>query len=80
MEIRLGVWIWGTITALAGIGVLIVIVMASVYIDAMGSFDTRTPKWLPKVYRVLRDLGALIGTAVGFSALAWAQFFQKLTK
>lgn len=76
--IRFGVWVWGSATVVIAIAVFGIVVVAAIHINPTGGFAPAAPPWLPKVYKVLQDLGTLIGAAIGFSALAWAYFFQAM--
>jgi len=79
MSIKSGVWAWGIVTAcLAGAALLIVIAGGFCMAD-MKSYGPSCPIWLIGMHASLSANGALIGGILGFSGLAWSNFFKAMT-
>lgn len=81
--IKIGIWIWGTMTVLLALSALIVVVWAGLWIDIkpggdpkLYTFKLGTPEALGGIFFALKENGSLVAGILGFSDLAWAQFFQ----
>jgi len=71
-----GVWIWGCITILLAILAVSFLLYAGTFIDRNGNFLPETPQPVAGIFYALKACGSLVGGVLGFSALAWAHFFQ----
>jgi hypothetical protein len=70
-------FIWGSITTVLAALCLAVIIAAGFYINSDGKLNG-APQFISGAYYVLKDNGSLVAGILGFSALAWAYFFQAL--
>jgi hypothetical protein len=78
--VRFGVWAWGTITVVLAILALAVVVFGALSLPApeackfaeMGPFNTT----LAKLFYALKENGSLVAGILGFSGLAWSNFFK----
>lgn len=58
--IEAGIWVWGIVTAMLGISVVLVITFG----------------WPDPLYQRIKDSAPAIGAVVAASALAWSFFYQ----
>ena len=80
-QILAGIWIWGAVTVALSLVTLGILVSAASYMNMDGKgFADGTPHFIAGTYFVLKDCGSLVGGILGFSALAWAHFFQATKK
>ena len=76
--VRLGVWVWGTVTVLLALACLLVVVVSGLYLVPVQDKYTfvGAPKLLAGLFIALKESGSLVGGVLGFSGLAWAHFFK----
>jgi hypothetical protein len=72
---RIGAWIWGTGTAVMAISALAVVIIGGLYLGPDGRPGPDTPWKIAGLYTVLKDCGTLVAGILGFSGLAWSNFF-----
>jgi|HubBroStandDraft_6_1064221.scaffolds.fasta_scaffold2310052_1 hypothetical protein len=74
---QIGVFLWGTVTIALSVFCVSIITFAAFYINGDGKL-VGAPPFVTGAYFVLKDNGSLVAGILGFSALAWAYFFQAL--
>jgi hypothetical protein len=74
--VRVGIWVWGTITVVLALLVVGLVIAAGFYMNKAGEFGPDAPPLLSGMFRALKASGTAIGAVVGFSGLAWSHFFQ----
>jgi hypothetical protein len=74
--IRLGVFIWGTVTIVLSALALGMVLLGAHFMTRDAKFAEDAPLFVVTTYTALKDNGSLIAGVLGFSALAWAYFFQ----
>jgi hypothetical protein len=74
--IRVGIWVWGTVTVVLALAVVGLVIMSGFYMGKDGNFQQDVPSLLAGMFQALKASGTVIGAVVGFSGLAWAHFFQ----
>ena len=77
--VSLGIWIWGTVTVVIALTLLIFLIIASFYISPnqpSNLFTPGVPAWIPRDYLVLKDHNQLVAAILAVSGLAWSYFFQ----
>jgi hypothetical protein len=65
--VRIGIWVWGSATALLAVATLIFLISASIYIQGPEKFSTAAPKWMPGVHLVLKDHNQLVAAILAVS-------------
>jgi hypothetical protein len=74
--VTIGVWAWGSATALLAVATFVFLIVASTYICPDGHFPPSAPTWIAAVYVVLKDHNQLVAAILAVSGLAWSYFFQ----
>jgi hypothetical protein len=78
--LHLGVWIWGGVTIFLAFGLLGLVVCSAYHFDLAGTIKDGTNPLLAGAFQALKAYGSMLGAVVGFSGLAWANFFQAAYK
>lgn len=71
-----GMKVWGVCTVALAIAALLVVVMGGAFLDGNGKFDEGTPRWIAGAYMAVRDCGTIVAGILGFSGLAWSNFYK----
>jgi hypothetical protein len=77
--VRFGVWAWGTVTVTLALAALVVVIAGGLSLEApstceflsKGDFDSN----LGRLFYALKENGSLVAGILGFSGLAWSNFF-----
>ena len=75
--IKLGMWVWGSVTTILAIIILGSIAFASQHFGADGKFVAGAPQWLIGAYSAIKDNGPLLAAILTVSGLAWSYFFNQ---
>jgi hypothetical protein len=78
--LSIGVWIWGGITIMLAFGLLGLVACSAFYFDTKGDIKNGTDPLLAGAFQSLKAYSSMLGAVVGFSGLAWANFFQAAYK
>jgi hypothetical protein len=78
--VRLGVWVWGSVTVSLALLALTVVVVGGLTLPVpeackfgeLGPFQTD----IAKLFYALKENGSLVAGILGFSGLAWSNFFK----
>lgn len=76
---EIGVWIWGGVTVALAAGAVFVVVGSGVFLEPAGAsyqFEASAPHWLKGMFYALKENGSLVAGILGFSGLAWTNFFK----
>ncbi len=76
----IGVWVWGAVTIFLAFGLFALVVCAAFHMDIKGELNPTTDPSLAGALQALKAYGSMLGAVVGFSGLAWANFFQAASK
>jgi hypothetical protein len=74
--IQIGVYVWGSITILIAAILLGLVLCAAFHLTPDGSIREGTHWLLAGALKAVETYGSMLGALVGFSGLAWANFFQ----
>ncbi|MEE1869046.1 hypothetical protein [Pseudomonas auratipiscis] len=74
-----GMKAWGVCTVVLAIAALAVVVLGGAYIGSNGEFNSGAPQWIAGMYTALKDCGAIVAGILGFSGLAWSNFYKAST-
>ena len=78
--LSLGVWAWGGVTIVLAFGLLGLVICSAFHFDLNGDIKKGTDPLLAGALQSLKAYGSMLGAVVGFSGLAWANFFQAAYK
>lgn len=72
---ELGMKAWGVATVILAIATLTVVILGGVYLGPNGALASETPRWIGGMYIALKDCGTVVAGIIGFSGLAWSNFY-----
>ncbi|WP_336334655.1 hypothetical protein [Pseudomonas putida] len=71
-----GMKAWGVCTVVLAVAALLVVVAGGFFLGSNGKFDEGTPGWIAGAYIAIKDCGAIVAGILGFSGLAWSNFYR----
>ena len=79
MSTNFGVNAWGISTVVLAIATLLFVVLGGAFLGLDGKFVEGTPRWIAGPYSSLQQCGNIVAGILGFSGLAWSNFYKALT-
>ncbi|MCU7645621.1 hypothetical protein [Pseudomonas piscis] len=76
---KFGMIAWGFITVLLSLIALAVVVAGGLHLGPDKRFLHDTPQWLAGLYLAFIDCGTVVAGIIGFSGLAWSNFYVAST-
>lgn len=80
---QIGAWVWGIATVVLAVGFLSIVLVAAFHIERVQGpsgdlfvFSRRAPSYLAGLFYAVKENGSLIAGILGFSGVAWAQFYR----
>lgn len=70
-----GMKAWGVATVVLAVASLAVVVLGGAYLGLNGALASDTPRWIGGMYLALKDCGTIVAGIIGFSGLAWSNFY-----
>lgn len=77
---EVGIMAWGTITAALAFAALVVVIWAGKHLGLDGALDSETPQLIAGMYMALKQCGNVVAGILGFSGLAWSNFYKASTE
>ena len=82
--VRFGVWAWGLVTVVLAVLALLIVIAGGLSLPApeackfgeLGPFQSV----LARLFYALKENGSLVAGILGFSGLAWSNFFRTHTE
>lgn len=75
MNTNFGVNAWGISTVVLAIAALLVVILDGTFLGLDGKFVEGTPRWISS----LQQCGNIVAGILGFSGLAWSNFYKAFT-
>lgn len=74
-----GMKAWGVATVVLAIAALGIVLLGSTYLGLNGKFVEGTPRWIAGLYSAIKQNGNVVAGILGFSGLAWSNFYKAST-
>ncbi|MGY2184686.1 hypothetical protein [Pseudomonas sp. SDO5591_S426] len=71
-----GMKAWGVITVVLALAALAVVIAGGLHLGPDNLFVKDTPQWIAGLYLALIDCGTVVAGVLGFSGLAWSNFYK----